>query len=185
MKYLFFILIWFFISKLSSNYRLSKKAFAIIEGNYKDSHIRGHVIFKQLNFFNLLVMAHITGIPHNLGPRLGFHVHTNGILNPSENTTIRCETAGSHYNPLNQPHGNITSWKRHVGDYGNLIVHNGTIKAKFIDRLTMLHGPFNIIGRTIILHEREDDLGFGPDKNSKINGNSGPPIACGIIGVWS
>lgn len=130
-------------------------------------------------------MVHITGVPSNLGPRLGFHIHTNGILNPSDNITVRCESSGPHYNPLNKPHGNISSWKRHMGDYGNMLVHNGTIKAKFIDRLTMLHGPFSIIGRTIVLHEREDDLGLGSDKNSKINGNSGPPIACGIIGVWS
>ncbi|RMZ93455.1 superoxide dismutase [Cu-Zn] [Brachionus plicatilis] len=185
MKYLIFLLILSLSSNLSTNYQLSKKAFAIVEGEYEKSHIRGHVIFKQLNIFNLHVMVHITGIPSKLGPRLGFHVHKNGILNPLANTTVRCESAGPHYNPLNRPHGNISSWKRHVGDYGNMVVHNGTIKAQFVDRLTRLHRPFNIIGRTVVLHEREDDLGLGADKNSKINGNSGPPIACGMIGVWS
>ena len=46
-----------------------------------------------------------------------------------------------------------------------------------------LKGKANIIGRGLIIHENEDDLGLGPYDASKINGNSGKRIACAIIGI--
>lgn len=45
------------------------------------------------------------------------------------------------------------------------------------------YGPFGIIGRTIILHINEDDKGDHQDFGSQSSGNSGPRVACGVIGI--
>lgn len=40
-----------------------------------------------------------------------------------------------------------------------------------------------MIGRSCVLHKNEDDLGLGNHEESPKTGNSGPRIACGVIGV--
>jgi Cu-Zn family superoxide dismutase len=74
---------------------------------------------------------------------------------------------------------------RHVGDYGNVLSDaNGNIIATFNDTLSSLFGPFGIIGRTVVLHALVDDLGRGNNTDSKITGNAGARIACGVIGIY-
>jgi Cu-Zn family superoxide dismutase len=38
-----------------------------------------------------------------------------------------------------------------------------------------------IIGRSVIVHEKPDDLGRGNTPDSPKTGNSGPRIGCGVI----
>lgn len=64
-----------------------------------------------------------------------------------------------------------------------------------IDDKIKLKGKCNIIGRSVVIHENEDDLGKGGlDQNGKIinkkihleslkTGNAGKRIACGVIGI--
>jgi superoxide dismutase, Cu-Zn family len=76
---------------------------------------------------------------------------------------------------------------RHVGDLGNVHAkENGVAKIDFEDTKVSLVGPTNIIGRTLVVHALEDDLGRGTDdkaEESKKTGNAGPRLACGIIGL--
>ena len=51
------------------------------------------------------------------------------------------------------------------------------------DNMIKLKGKANIIGRGLIIHADEDDLGQGNNVASKINGNAGKSIACTIIGI--
>lgn len=97
-----------------------------------------------------------------------------------------CASSGSHFNPTNMTHGDISFGVRHVGDYGNVQQDaNGNIIATFNDSVSTLYGPNGIVGRAIVLHALQDDLGLGNNTASKISGNSGSRIACGDIVISS
>ena len=47
----------------------------------------------------------------------------------------------------------------------------------------MIYGSKNnVVGRAIVISESEDDLGKGGNNDSFADGNSGEPLAIGIIG---
>ena len=49
---------------------------------------------------------------------------------------------------------------RHTGDLGNVIADvNEEVNDEFLDREAMLFGENTIIGRAIVIHAGEDDLG--------------------------
>jgi Cu-Zn family superoxide dismutase len=108
----------------------------------------------------------------------GFHIHEYGDM--SDQCTSMC----SHFNPTNSNHGGPHSKIRHVGDLGNLRADkDGKVKITFTDPLIKLTGTkCNIIGRGLIIHEDEDDLGMGGDEQSLKTGNAGKRIACAVIG---
>ena len=122
--------------------------------------------------------THIYGKVEGLTPgKHGFHIHESGDL--SDGCTSLC----AHYNPYNKLHGGPKDKERHVGDLGNITANNkgiGIINLK--DKLIKLKGKYSVIGRSLIIHEDEDDLGKGPFEDSKTTGHSGKRIACGIIG---
>lgn len=51
------------------------------------------------------------------------------------------------------------------------------------DHLVKLIGPHSIIGRSLVLHENEDDMGKGGHELSLQNGNAGAIIAYGVVGI--
>jgi Cu-Zn family superoxide dismutase len=94
-------------------------------------------------------------------------------------------SSGPHYNPFNKAHGDISAKVRHVGDYGNIVADaSGNIKATFQDTVSKLSGRYSIIGRTLVLHAGEDDLGLVDNNGSRTTGNSGGRITCAVIGIW-
>ena len=60
---------------------------------------------------------------------------------------------------------------------------DGLAVYDLIDDQLMIHGPLSIIGRSCVVHEKEDDLGEGDNEESKITGNAGARLACGVIGL--
>ena len=46
-----------------------------------------------------------------------------------------------------------------------------------------MFGEYSIIGRSVVVHANEDDLGKTDHPESKKTGNSGPRVACGVIGL--
>lgn len=103
----------------------------------------------------------------------GLHIHRFGSCGESG------EAAGPHYNPGNLPHGDVVSQgilAAHAGDLGNIeIGPDGSGRlTRFVPGLRLSDGEFTVGGRSLILHEREDDFG-------QPAGNAGPRIGCGTI----
>jgi len=81
-------------------------------------------------------------------------------------------------------HGGRFDMVRHVGDLGNNEADsNGVANFSFTDNRISLHGPHNIIGRTLVVHNGTDDLGRGGTDESRKTGSAGAGVACGVIGI--
>lgn len=82
-------------------------------------------------------------------------------------------------------HGAPSDDVRHVGDLGNIEAdEKGYAKIEMTDKIISLNsGETNILGRAIVVHTGEDDLGRGGHPDSLTTGNAGGRVACGIIGI--
>ena len=140
-----------------------------------DSSIKGTVRFTEYEH-EIVMSVDIKGLKPN--SKHGFHVHECGDM------TDKCESMCAHFNPYGKQHGGPGDKERHVGDLGNLVADkNG--RAKYVQRDTMIKlrgAKCNIIGRGLIIHEDEDDLGRGGQKDSLVTGHAGKRIACAVIG---
>jgi len=144
---------------------------------FDTKRIKGTVRFTEdIRTGNIIIDMDIRGLAKN---RLhGFHIHEYGDM--SEQCTSMC----SHFNPFNQNHGGPDSKERHLGDLGNLVADsNGNAKYRITDKMIKLRGTkSNIIGRGLIIHADEDDLGLGGQPDSLTTGHAGARIACSVIG---
>jgi Cu-Zn family superoxide dismutase len=130
---------------------------------------------------NRVVNVHLTGQINGLRPAgpHGFHVHEFGDL------TNGCTSAGPHWNPSSQTHGDRSDSERHAGDLGNVVAdETGKAVIDIQDSTLTLSGPNSAIGRAVVIHEKADDLGRGAGPDSKKTGSAGGRLACGIIG-WA
>jgi len=112
----------------------------------------------------------------------GFHIHEFG------NLIEGCKTAGSHFNIYKHNiHGGPRSKIKHNGDLGNIKSKNNLSSGSIsVSSKVISLNPCNknsIIGRSLIVHADEDDLGKGNNKESLITGNAGGRLACGVIGL--
>nr|ALN12437.1 putative copper/zinc superoxide dismutase [Chrysomela lapponica]ALN12443.1 putative copper/zinc superoxide dismutase [Chrysomela lapponica] len=120
------------------------------------------------------------------GKILGIHEGLHGgHVHESANIGRSCAGAGGVFNPHNVPHGSPKDKIRTVGDLGNVVADEyGVAVVDFFDDLVRLNTDVDgVIGRSYVIHEKEDDLGRGNNKESKTNGNCGGLIACGVIEV--
>ena len=137
-------------------------------GNIKITRLLNTGVLFDLNLYDL---HH-----HTKCKLIGFHVHEKGNLEKG------CETLGPHYNPTGALHGNLNDPRVHYGDLGNIIVNkDGTCKQKVVS--TMLNIQ-ELLGRSLVVHSKTDDLGKGGDAESLKTGNSGGRICCGVIGYF-
>ncbi|KAI7869549.1 superoxide dismutase [Spinellus fusiger] len=149
------------------------KAVAVIRG---DSPVKGVILFSQETENGpTTVEVEIRGLTEG---KHGFHIHEFG------DNTNGCTSAGPHFNPHGKTHGAPEDEERHAGDLGNVVADkNGDATLKITDNHVKLIGPQSIIGRTVVVHAAEDDLGKGGHELSKTTGNAGDRWACGVIGV--
>jgi len=141
-----------------------------------DSKIKGTVRFTETAENHVEIEVHLTGLKKN-HPH-GFHVHECGDMSE------QCESMCAHFNPYNTTHGGPDSKIRHVGDLGNILSdQHGRADYTFTDHMIKLRGTkCNIIGRGLIVHADEDDLGLGSFPDSLTTGHSGKRIGCAVIG---
>jgi len=108
----------------------------------------------------------------------GFHIHRSG------NTECGAKSLCDHYNPTNKNHGGLNEADSHVGDLGNVTANSeGIIDQTLIAEKVRLSGVLSVYGRSMIIHEDEDDLGKGRYKDSLTTGHSGRRMLWGIIAV--
>ncbi len=137
--------------------------------------VKGSILLMQAPGTPTLIKGTITGLEPGLH---GFHIHEFGDMSDG------CKSMGAHYNPDNVNHGDLK--EGHVGDLGNIQADdNGkadfSIKANRVD----LIGDRSVVGRGIVVHADEDDLGKGGDEESLKTGNAGDRLACGVITLRS
>ena len=102
----------------------------------------------------------------------GFHIHAGTSCGPDGTA------AGDHWNPMNVAHGEWSEGVHHLGDIGNIDARlDGTGADEIMtDLWTVGTGSMDdVVGRTAVLHANADDYVTQP------NGNTGAPIACGVI----
>ncbi|KAI8075859.1 copper/zinc superoxide dismutase [Gilbertella persicaria] len=123
------------------------------------------------------IFANITGLTEG---DHGIHIHQSGDLSGG------CATTGAHYNPFNRTHGGLDNKERHVGDLGNIVADQaGQAFLNVSSDLIFLSGKYSVIGRAVVVHSGQDDLGLGGSPLSNTTGNSGERWACGVIGYPS
>lgn len=139
---------------------------AEIKGAPSNPDILGLVSFYQLQK-GVLVTAEISNLPIggecDLGV-FGFHIHLGNSCTGNESDPFA--DAKTHYNPYSCPH------PYHAGDLPPLFGNNG---YAYMTVLTNRFTVDEIMGKTVIIHDRPDDFTTQPA------GNSGNKIACGVI----
>lgn len=152
-------------------YNNINRAYAKLRGSVYAPNLTGDVYFYGVEG-GTEVFVEVWGLPlyqpangsNPIGP-FGFHIHQYGIcqiIDPMDPYL----SAGSHYNPDNQPHGN------HAGDFPVLFSNNGYARMSFFtDRFRVS----DIIGRSVLIHQNPDDYRTQPA------GDSGKRIGCGVI----
>ncbi|HEX5050027.1 MAG TPA: superoxide dismutase family protein [Gammaproteobacteria bacterium] len=131
--------------------------------------VRGTVEFAENgNSVTLDVMlSGLTPGPH------GLHVHEFGDCSAAD-----ASSAGKHLNPHESKHGAPTDARdaRHPGDLGNVVADQmGNVRTSLHDTVLGSEPDFQMVGHALVVHAGEDDLASQP------SGNSGDPVACGVI----
>jgi Cu-Zn family superoxide dismutase len=136
----------------------------------KGNAANGSVTFTQSGG-KVFVVAEIRGLKPNA--EHGFHIHEKGDCSSGDGMST-----GGHFNPTTQSHGAHGSASHHVGDLPSLVADaNGVAKLNFeTSGISIEGGSANIVGRGLIVHRDPDDYKTQP------TGNSGPRIACAVIG---
>lgn len=142
-------------------------AMAVIRGASEFPEIGGAVKFYQ-TIYGVLVAAEVFGLPVSDGKCkndiFAFHIHSGWECSGNEEDEFA--DAGTHYNPDSCPH------PYHAGDMPPLFSAG---KRAFLAFLTDRFTVDEIVGKTVMIHEKYDDFTTQPA------GNAGKKIACGEI----
>lgn len=137
----------------------------------KDNVTAGTVHFTQVPA-GVRIVARISGLTP--GQKHAIHIHEFGDVSAADGSA-----AGGHYNPGGHPHGGPGHEHHHAGDLGNLSADAaGNAHYELVAKdLSLCCGKAPVIGRSVIIHAKEDDLSSQPA------GNAGPRISQGVIGA--
>lgn len=143
----------------TKTYSIHSKSGSQVQGTAKFTQ-KGNTVELDLNAYKL-----------NPNGIHAAHIHEKGDCSATDGSS-----AGGHWNPTSEDHGKWGHGSHHAGDLGNLKADaNGT------GRLVMSTDKWclgcsdetkNIYGKSIIIHEKEDDFKTQP------TGNAGGRIGC-------
>ena len=145
---------------------LMYNAKAEIKGSSKYKDIKGTVYFGESKK-GVIITVKITGLPtvdKGEGRFFAFHIHSGALCTGDKEDEFK--NAKSHYNPKNFQH------PFHAGDLPPLIEAGGEAYMKVLVNKFKIN---DIIGKTVIIHDKPDDFKTQP------SGDAGNKIACGEI----
>ena len=137
----------------------------------KGNDVKGNVTFSVVDG-----KVHVKGDVSGLKPNSehGFHIHEKGDCSAPDGAS-----AGGHFNPGKQDHGNVATTPHHGGDIPNIKADsqgNAVVDADVSTNVNIGKGDdFDIIGRGLIVHADADDYKTQP------TGNAGARLACAVI----
>ncbi|MDA8523642.1 superoxide dismutase family protein [Acidovorax sp. NCPPB 4044] len=115
----------------------------------------------------------------------GFHIHAHGACAPGPDAAtgkvVEFGAAGGHFDPyMTRNHGRPGQppQEAHAGEAPNIQVganRQGTLRFTHPHVTLQPGSKTSVLGRTLIVHDKEDDYASDPA------GNSGDRLACGLI----
>jgi Cu-Zn family superoxide dismutase len=136
------------------------------EGN----EVRGTIEFHPSRAGGLVVTSDVEGLlpgPH------AYHVHLYGDCSAPD-----ASSAGPHFNFAGSSTNPPDDIPRITGNLGELEADaDGRAQQEDTTELGALWGSASIRGRSVVVHSRPNDRDAPPE------GNAGPRLACGVIGV--
>ena len=135
------------------------------------SNVRGEVTFTDQGDGKVRFELSVENLPAG---EHAVHLHEHGDCSAED-----ASSAGGHWNPTMKPHGKRGEGNDfHKGDIDNMTVGDD---GKGTLNLTIegwsIGGPdsTNIVGKSVIIHEKADDF------TSQPSGNAGSRLSCGVI----
>jgi Cu-Zn family superoxide dismutase len=131
----------------------------------------GTATFQQANKGKLSIKLNLKNLP--VGDH-AVHIHQSPLCEAPD-----FKTAGGHFNPDSKQHGTMNPMGHHAGDLPQNITigeqHTAQVTFK-VDYLSLdPTAPNSVLGHSIMVHEKADDMKTDP------TGNAGNRIACGVI----
>ena len=149
---------------------LAKGAKAVAElASKSGSTATGKVTFTE-HGGKVTMKVEVTGLTPG---QHAIHLHDKGDCSAADATS-----AGGHWNPSSENHGQWGHAPFHHGDIGNLVADaKGKAELTLESELwTIGDGkPNDVIGHAVVVHAKEDDFTTQP------TGNAGGRVACGVI----
>ncbi len=102
----------------------------------------------------------------------GLHLHEKGDCSAAD-----ASSAGPHFDSAGNPHAGPKDAKHHNGDFGNITIGadgKGHLEITS-EMLTVKPGPNSVVGKSVVFHEKVDDMKTQP------SGDAGGRLGCGVI----
>jgi superoxide dismutase, Cu-Zn family len=145
-----------------------------VEANFIDSagKLVGKATLSEESGGGVRIQLNLNGLRAGVH---GIHIHEIGECKEPD-----FKSAGKHFNPSGKHHGADNPQGSHAGDLGNIEVsQNGSVETQLqAPEVTLGPGAYSLLrpgGTSIIIHARRDDQKSDP------SGDSGEPVACGVI----
>lgn len=138
----------------------------------RDKEVVATARLQQAGELGVFIELDVTDLPPGVH---GFHIHETGLC------TADFAEAGGHFNPHDKAHGFLSADGAHAGDLLNIRVPaSGSVEVeRLATEVTLEAGEpaslFDEDSSALVIHEGPDDYVSQPA------GDSGDPIACGVI----